>query len=155
VFKGTCLKWKTGFLLESGQWLSCRLTTKASEFNFWQRFSLLKWQDWLWAHPASYPLCSRDSFLGGKYEAWLLSSADLKNVWSYISTLPSVLMAQYSIKHRNKDNFTVHLTRFSIINTFYCVLSEGFFWAVALPPNAGHGLLIIEVSRSHTTHHSW
>jgi hypothetical protein len=24
---------------------------------------------------------------------------------------------------------------------------------VALRPNAGHGLLIIEVSRSHTTHH--
>jgi len=30
-----------------------------------------------------------------------------------------------------------------------------FFFAVALRPNAGHGLLILEVSRSHTTtHHS-
>jgi len=70
VFKGTHLKWKTGFLLESRQYLNCRLTTKGSEFNFWQmceRFSLLKWQDWLWAHPASYPLSNRDSFLRGKW----------------------------------------------------------------------------------------
>jgi hypothetical protein len=30
-----------------------------------------------------------------------------------------------------------------------------FFAAVALRPNAGHGLLILDVSRSHTTtHHS-
>jgi len=30
-----------------------------------------------------------------------------------------------------------------------------FFFAVALRPNAGHGLLILEISRSHTTtHHS-
>ena len=30
-----------------------------------------------------------------------------------------------------------------------------FFFFVALRPNAGHGLLILEVSRSHTTtHHS-
>jgi len=26
-----------------------------------------------------------------------------------------------------------------------------FFFSVALRPNAGHGLLILEVSRSHTT----
>ena len=33
--------------------------------------------------------------------------------------------------------------------------SHDFFCAVALRPNAGHGLLILEVSRSHTTtHHS-
>jgi len=31
-----------------------------------------------------------------------------------------------------------------------------FFFLVALRPNAGHGLLILEVSRSHSTmHHSW
>ena len=28
---------------------------------------------------------------------------------------------------------------------------KGFFCAVALQPNVGHGLLILEVSRSHTT----
>ena len=33
--------------------------------------------------------------------------------------------------------------------------SKIFFFAVALRPNTGHGLLILEVSRSHTTtHHS-
>jgi hypothetical protein len=32
---------------------------------------------------------------------------------------------------------------------------DAFFFAVALRPNAGHGLIIFEVSRSHkTTHHS-
>jgi len=30
-----------------------------------------------------------------------------------------------------------------------------FFFAVALRPNAGHGLLILEVSRSHTTTQHW
>ena len=29
-----------------------------------------------------------------------------------------------------------------------------FFFSVALRPTAGHGLLILEVSRSHKTHHS-
>ena len=33
--------------------------------------------------------------------------------------------------------------------------NDDFFCAVALRPNAGHGLLILDVSRSHTTtHHS-
>ena len=31
---------------------------------------------------------------------------------------------------------------------------SNFIFAVALRPNAGHGLLILEVSRSHTTRHS-
>jgi hypothetical protein len=33
-------------------------------------------------------------------------------------------------------------------------LDKVFFFCVALRPNAGHGLLILEASRSHTTHHS-
>jgi len=37
----------------------------------------------------------------------------------------------------------------------YPSLIYSFFFAVALRPNAGHGLLILEFSRSHTvTHHS-
>jgi hypothetical protein len=32
-------------------------------------------------------------------------------------------------------------------------ISHLFFFFVALRPNAGHGLLILEVSRSHTTTH--
>jgi len=35
------------------------------------------------------------------------------------------------------------------------VVLLNFFFLVALRPNAGHGLLILEVSRSHATmHHS-
>jgi hypothetical protein len=30
-----------------------------------------------------------------------------------------------------------------------------FFFSVALRPNAGHDLLILEVSRSHTMTHLW
>jgi hypothetical protein len=37
----------------------------------------------------------------------------------------------------------------------YCAVYILFFFAVALRPNAGHGPLILEVSRLHTTtHHS-
>ena len=43
---------------------------------------------------------------------------------------------------------------YSIIDHVLCVLYIYFFFALALWPNAGHGLLILEVSRSHTmTHH--
>ena len=36
-----------------------------------------------------------------------------------------------------------------------CAIVSLFFFAVALRPDAGHSLLILEVSRSHTTtHHS-
>jgi hypothetical protein len=36
------------------------------------------------------------------------------------------------------------------------VMESELFFSVALRPNAGHGLLILEVSRSHTTtHHIW
>jgi hypothetical protein len=31
------------------------------------------------------------------------------------------------------------------------VISKDFFFSMALRPNQGHGLLILEVSRSHTT----
>jgi len=43
----------------------------------------------------------------------------------------------------------------SVILCSFVLLVYNFFFAVALRPNAGHGLLILEVSRSHTTtHHS-
>ena len=41
----------------------------------------------------------------------------------------------------------IHRTQISDINTIQ------LFFPVALRPNAGHGLLILEVSRSHTTTH--
>jgi hypothetical protein len=36
----------------------------------------------------------------------------------------------------------------------FVIYFGAFFFSLALRPNAGHGLLIREVSRSHTTHHS-
>jgi len=47
-----------------------------------------------------------------------------------------------------ESDIPMNLVRLIILLLFY-------FFAVALRPNAGHGLLIFEVSRSHTTtHHS-
>jgi hypothetical protein len=37
--------------------------------------------------------------------------------------------------------------------SFIIVLSNKYFFPVALRPNAGHGLLILEVCRLHTTTH--
>jgi hypothetical protein len=50
------------------------------------------------------------------------------------------------------------LTSHALIHFVYCFNTPvhfTFYFFVALRPNAGHGLLILEVSRSHiTTHHS-
>jgi hypothetical protein len=45
--------------------------------------------------------------------------------------------------------------KYELINSLSLSLSLSpyIFFFVALLPNAGHGLLILEVSRSHTTHH--
>ena len=44
---------------------------------------------------------------------------------------------------------------FIVTNLIINIQGGFFFFAVALRPNAGHGLLILDVSRSHTTtHHS-
>jgi len=48
-----------------------------------------------------------------------------------------------------------HIYNLSILCYKYHTLSTALFLCVALRPNAGHGLLILDVSRSHTTtHHS-
>jgi hypothetical protein len=41
----------------------------------------------------------------------------------------------------------------SLLNGNLYKVSTDIFFFVALRPNAGHGLLILEVSRSHTTTH--
>jgi hypothetical protein len=47
------------------------------------------------AHPAAYPICTKDSFPGVKksereVEHSLPSSAEVKNEWSYSSTIPYI-----------------------------------------------------------------
>jgi len=70
-------------------------------------------------------------------------------------------MAPYLDIHTHIRNFSQYaLTRWPNIGSSHVILEcswilNHFFFAVALRPNAGHGLLILEVSRSHTTkHHS-
>ena len=46
-----------------------------------------------------------------------------------------------------------HIIQKDIANVQLKLTSHLFFFAVTLRPNAGHGLLILEVSRSHTTTH--
>jgi hypothetical protein len=59
------------------------------------------------------------------------------------------IIAVYCEKHK----IHINTKRGSI--QIYLMLHHIYFFAVALRPNASHGLLILEVSRSHTTtHHS-
>jgi len=61
-------------------------------------------------------------------------------------------MSQYGAKKGPTYTTHTHTHRCSLS---WMQLLLHFFSAVALRPNAGHGLLILEVSRSHiTTHHS-
>ena len=46
------------------------------------------------------------------------------------------------------------VTKLHLVGVTFLIIKPTFF-SVALRPNAGHGLLILEVSKSHTTtHHS-
>ena len=48
-----------------------------------------------------------------------------------------------------------HRDELCVTWSYWEIIFSGFFFSVALRPNAGHGLLILEVSRSQkTTHHS-
>jgi len=54
-------------------------------------------------------------------------------------------------------NFITNVTGIQTAELQYVKVQENknFFFPVTLRPNAGHGLLILEVSKSHTTmHHS-
>ena len=52
-------------------------------------------------------------------------------------------------------SFLGFLTEIPFACLFSLLVTHPHFFFVALRPNAGHGLLILEVSRSHTTtHHS-
>jgi hypothetical protein len=54
----------------------------------WELFSSSPRPDEVWVHPASYPVGTRGSFLGLEADHSLLSSAEVKNAWSYASTHP-------------------------------------------------------------------
>jgi hypothetical protein len=67
------------------------------------------------AHPASYPMGTRGSFLGVKRPRREAdhsppSSAEVKNAWSYTSTPQYAFMAWCSVKKRYRDNFTFIFT---------------------------------------------
>jgi len=73
------------------------------------------------AQPASYPMGTGRSFLGVKRtgreaDCLLASSAEVKNVWSYTSTLTYVFMVWCLVKHRDKFIFTF-IFIFSYIRT--------------------------------------
>ena len=77
----------------------------------------------MWISKQCNPLCSQDSFV--------LRDSVITDVDKSSASLESVFWLQH----------------FSLIYYFH------FFFSVALWPNAGHGLLILDVSRSHTTTH--
>jgi hypothetical protein len=64
------------------------------------------------AHPASYPMGTRDSFPGVKRpereaDQSLPSSAEVKNAWSYTSTPQYAFTVLCLIKHRDKFTFYI------------------------------------------------
>ena len=74
----------------------------------------------------------------------------------YCSTGPySLLRLTRKILNGHMSYLTFN-TSIPILNkALYQFVPFRFFFSVALRPNAGHGLLILEVSKSHTaTHHS-
>jgi len=59
------------------------------------------------------------------------------------------------LKYTESRRFNVIQCRQTVLNFSQIDTMFRFFFSVALRPNAGHGLLILDVSRSHTTtHHS-
>ena len=67
-------------------------------------------------------------------------------------------MLSSSFKDMSGDRYTGAIMQIIIIIYYYYYYYYHYlllFFPVALQPNAGHGLLLLEVSRSHTTtHHS-
>jgi hypothetical protein len=62
------------------------------------------------AHPASYPMVTTGSLPGGKAAgawSWPLSSAEVKNAWSYTS-IPQYTFMACSVKKRRKDILTFY-----------------------------------------------
>jgi hypothetical protein len=49
-------------------------------------------------------------------------SAEVMNVWRYISTPPSVFMAWYLVKHR--DSFCLYLSSLIIVSNIHDVLTD-------------------------------
>jgi hypothetical protein len=88
-----------------------RMPARAGNFSLHHRV-----QNGSGAHPASYPMGTKGSFLGGNAagrEADLRLMPRSKNVWSYISTPPYAFMAWYLVKHRDRFTFTfIYITSF-------------------------------------------
>jgi hypothetical protein len=107
--------------------IGVRFPAGARDFSF-----LHSTQIGSWDYPASYPMCSGESFSGDKATrawSWPLtpSSAEVKNSWSYTSTTLYVLVAWCLLKHGN-----------NLICFFFCTLTLSSLY-----------------QRSLSAHHSW
>jgi len=69
--------------------------------------------------------------------------------------ISNLICACYWYFTETKKNLQLYKKFWSYPHTVFRIVITIYFFSVALRPNAGHGLLILEVSRSHTTtHHS-
>ena len=69
-------------------------------------------------------------------------------LYRVIKKSPCTWWLKYNHQVQRLFDHPVHCSSTTIIK------HDAFFFPVALQPNAGYGLLILEVSRSHTTHHN-
>jgi hypothetical protein len=83
-------------------------------------------QDGSWVHPTShatgtagFPKGAKQS--GREADNSLLSSADVKNVWSCASTSSYILIALCSDNH--KDHFTFDMLKYSVFNPWHALMS--------------------------------
>jgi hypothetical protein len=58
------------------------------------------------------------------------------------------IVSIYTVQYRQSPSYSVTKLKYKHLFLFFS------FLPMALRPNAGYGLLILEVSRSHMTHHS-
>jgi len=85
--------------------------------------------DRLWAPPILHPMGTVGSFpaanrSGREDDSSPPCDTEVINAWSYISTSPYVLMAQYLIKHR--DNFPFYLALKAPLYTVLSCIPYGY-----------------------------
>ena len=74
-------------------------------------------------------------------------------IYIYVNTLLHSTVARLNLQYKSYSGNIYTVCCIPLLFFSTDMTTEVIFFFVALRPNAGHGLLIFEVSRSHTTKH--
>jgi hypothetical protein len=122
-------------------WTSCLdlCSSRVIKFNWWP------------SH-VKFRVITYNTVMPNENNQWLGNKTSLRPVTTFLTPLQGI---------NSSTSGFIEICKYSseskAVTLDPCINVGGFFvFAVALRPNVGHGLLILEVSRSHsTTHHSW